>query len=633
MQNSEENTATFRRATVIYPQPIAVVAGYLLRTGSPQEHLDACLRAAEVVTRYLAALAAASFAARDGAGTDNLSLESLSDKNLAFGDYLRVVQRIVALGEKMNHPLKAHLSSFKAEEPLVKLLGLRNELGHQLTAISEAVARTKLDTHEPERLLAEALEALHGTLSLPLLLMEEQWLEKKRLLGRRLWLMGESQNPEPEIVALEWPGLQERRQPYVIVGEQALLLWPFLSWDILPSRQRYGLLFLDKVGKQIASYKSLDPLELDRNGEAIQAVTNVTSGAARPTEGLTLQGGGRMDAAWGDLRRRLEEAAAQAQGAIPWEAFDQTALEWFAARMKPGKTGKARSVVHDLLLDKRTFLTPSERRQAVLLLGKEAEVRKVLGRDMIDLRTVDPAREEERWQERVTSTKNVLASLRLAVEFFSRHKGVGSGGLESLDQTTGTADYLAMREALVNLFIHQDYGNATAAAQVELRPEQAEFFNTGASLVNAEALVQGGRSQSRNPLIARALRLVGFAELAGSGLRAVQQAWRKARRRPPRFDSNEAGNTFTARLDWREISDNYNAHWKAKLGVKLTEPQALVLNLSMDPAGLTIEQSASALGVTLDDAREIVRHLSFQQLVEEREGRYHIKNHLRGLVP
>jgi hypothetical protein len=39
------------------------------------------------------------------------------------------------------------------------------------------------------------------------------------------------------------------------------------------------------------------------------------------------------------------------------------------------------------------------------------------------------------------------------------------------------------------------------------------LFNVGHSLVDSKELTKGGRSQSRNPLIARALRLIGFADL------------------------------------------------------------------------------------------------------------------------
>src|ERR1700737_4642748 len=42
----------FRRASLIYPQPVAIACGRGLRGGSHSEGLDACLRAGEVLTRY-----------------------------------------------------------------------------------------------------------------------------------------------------------------------------------------------------------------------------------------------------------------------------------------------------------------------------------------------------------------------------------------------------------------------------------------------------------------------------------------------------------------------------------------------------------------------------------------------------
>ena len=83
-----------------------------------------------------------------------------------------------------------------------------------------------------------------------------------------------------------------------------------------------------------------------------------------------------------------------------------------------------------------------------------------------------------------------------------------------------------MREALVNLFIHQDYADKKAAAQVDIAPGVVTFFNPGFSLVGRDELPVGVKSQSRNPLIARALRLIGFAELAASGLRNLNASGR-----------------------------------------------------------------------------------------------------------
>jgi len=94
-----------------------------------------------------------------------------------------------------------------------------------------------------------------------------------------------------------------------------------------------------------------------------------------------------------------------------------------------------------------------------------------------------------------------------------------------------------------------------AAAQIDIAPGVVTFFNPGFSLVDRTGLPTGMKSQSRNPLIARALRLIGFAELAASGLRELQRVWQTANRQPPQLSSDEKTNSFTLVLDWREASE------------------------------------------------------------------------------
>ncbi len=79
------------------------------------------------------------------------------------------------------------------------------------------------------------------------------------------------------------------------------------------------------------------------------------------------------------------------------------------------------------------------------------------------------------------------------------------------------------------MMIHQDYAETSMAAQIEITPQTVSFYNPGYALVGKQALEKGGKSQSRNPLLSRALRQIGFAELAGSGLREVYRAYNMAR--------------------------------------------------------------------------------------------------------
>jgi len=239
---------------------------------------------------------------------------------------------------------------------------------------------------------------------------------------------------------------------------------------------------------------------------------------------------------------------------------------------------------------------------------------------------------ESRWDERVESSANILECLKLGIEFFGKHVGLDGFTLDGLATVSGSADYIAMREGLVNLFIHQDYKDSSTASQIEISIDRAVFFNAGKSLVSNNALVDGGKSQCRNPLIARALRTIGFAELAGSGLRELHHVWRAAKRRPPITESNSSANTFTLILDWRDMPDTSDAFWKGKLGLALTSQEATVLALSADPSGLTVEQAASSLGILIYDAEDIVRNLARQALVDKEGNRISIKAHLRALV-
>ncbi len=236
------------------------------------------------------------------------------------------------------------------------------------------------------------------------------------------------------------------------------------------------------------------------------------------------------------------------------------------------------------------------------------------------------------WDERVESSANLLESLKLAIQFFGKHVGIAGVTIDGLNATSGTADYIAMREGLVNMFIHQDYADPKTVSQIDITRDRTVFFNAGKSLVSSDSLVDGGKSQSRNPLISRAFRLIGFAELAGSGLGEIHREWRKARRRPPVCESNSASNTFTLTLDWREVPAITDKFWKERLGVNLTAQEAAVLTLATEPAGVSVHEVASNLGILVSDAKGVCDALKKKALVDERKERIHVKEHLAELA-
>jgi predicted HTH transcriptional regulator len=178
---------------------------------------------------------------------------------------------------------------------------------------------------------------------------------------------------------------------------------------------------------------------------------------------------------------------------------------------------------------------------------------------------------------------------------------------------------------LVNLFIHQDYTHPGQAGQVEIRDERTIFYNAGASLVSPEGLLDGGKSTSRNAIISRALRLIGFAELSGSGLYAVHKLWRKERRVPPKIESSTEANTFTLTFEWLLSVEEVDEFWKEKLGVKLTRKQADVISRLAKDRTLSLEEIAVASEQNATDAKAAIEYLILQGMVEESRGKFTLR--------
>ncbi|MCB0022923.1 MAG: hypothetical protein KDD91_07790 [Caldilinea sp.] len=631
-------TQLLERIVLLAPHPVAVAAGRVLRAHTLPERLDAILRAGEALTRYTAALALASLSARTDTTVPLPAGLGDFDGNLSWGSFLTVIEQVSTLPDNA-HPLAAILRSlFRPNrrgvrpgfDPLQKLLRLRNELGHDLQALSPARAEVVFRTETPDATLATALETLQPLLDLPLFLVEEQRLERGTIQARRLLLMGESENPRPDTATVS-SGVNETQALHLGLHQGALTLWPWLCWDLSERRVTYAVYVIHGITNRLIKFKSMFGDSLERNSVLRTAVTELRAGRLRPLDACSLADGRSFAEEWHEIRRQQEEALAQRGGPIPWNQLDTATVAWYAARL-PGANagGDPRQTIQASLLNGRDFLRVDEVTQMLLLFGTPDAVRQALGREMLDCRA--RGNSDARWDERDLVEHNAIESLRSSVQFFGRHVGIDGVTLDGLEATAGAADYIAMREALVNLFIHQDYTNAGVVAQIEIAPERAVFFNAGKSLVSREGLVDGGKSQSRNPLMARALRLIGFAELAGSGLRALQNEWRKERRRPPRFDSDDASNTFTLTLDWRMVPVVLDSFWKEKLGVQVTPQQARILSLLAAPEGFTAEEIASGTGMLLEDVPGELSYLQIQSLVKHDDARYALREDLRTLV-
>jgi hypothetical protein len=440
--------------------------------------------------------------------------------------------------------------------------------------------------------------------------------------------MGDSLDPSPE--SLEISDAIHNSKPYISFKTTALQLPPAIIWEIVAARRDYQLQFIEHVNENSISYQSLTADKLTKDNDSLcQELLGLLRGDTRDNEELRLAHGERLDAQWTRLRNHIEERLKVEIGALPWGEFDPNTLAWYAKKLDPESGKPPRQLLSKKLFNNKTSgFSQEEMQQATLLFGKKDAITRILQGTTIDLRWHKD--KEQRWDERIECSANLIESLKVAVEFFAKHINLEGTTADNLSERDGSADYVVMREALVNQFIHQDYNDRKACAQLEVTPAGALFFNMGYALLDKKSIIEGGRSTSRNPLIARAFRLIGFAELAGSGIRELQRVWREARRRPPVIQSDKEENNYTLTLDWREVPTAYDEHWKQKAGIELTEDQAMVLNLTKAQNGTDQFEAASGTGLPIEEARVLLSFLVRQVVVEEREGRFYIKGIHRG---
>ena len=98
-----------------------------------------------------------------------------------------------------------------------------------------------------------------------------------------------------------------------------------------------------------------------------------------------------------------------------------------------------------------------------------------------------------------------------------------------------TPAHIAVREALINAFIHADY-KGIGGIIIKKTPDAIELSNPGSLLIPKEHIFQGGLTRCRNLNLQTIFRFMGLAEKAGSGMDKIQQGWWEERLATPRIN-------------------------------------------------------------------------------------------------
>ena len=336
-----------------------------------------------------------------------------------------------------------------------------------------------------------------------------------------------------------------------------------------------------------------------------------------------------------EIERLLRDAAVERYDGEtialdPERCFDDESLRWYRKLFDDRNPG------HDETLSHLEFLhhwglvvevggRPSPTRAAVLLFGTDPTFRQVLPRPVVDWQWTrgDWSEElpEERWTDRLVIESNLVKTWKALVDrYLQRAEKPFSLDPETLRRDDLPPDYIAFREAAINLLIHQDYADHARKPVIRFFDDRALLWNPGDAFASADELLEPGEREVRNPRIVAALRRIGLSEQAGTGIRAIFGNWRRLGRVPPVIDNDKARKAFQLTLLKEEILSEEQLLFQSSLGVHLDDAEAKTFAFACRQGRVRPRDVHAVTGLSGVGARAILERLAVQTLVSPLEG-------------
>lgn len=368
-----------------------------------------------------------------------------------------------------------------------------------------------------------------------------------------------------------------------------------------------------------------------------------------PRQSYLRRGAGDEQFTQSELERFLRDAAQERyDGTVLTElaadtCFDLETVKWYQAQFA------RRNPEHAEITDPIAFLLNwnfvveqggklHPTRAGVLLFGSGRFVRQILPRPVLDYQRIDTAFDqwsaEQRWHDRYVFEENIFQTWQgLVARYMRIAEHPFSLDPATLRRNDDPPDYVAFREAAINLLIHQDYGDHGRKASIKLFTDRTVFWNPGDAFATEAELLDPTEKEVRNPAIVKAFRRIGLSDQAGTGIRAIFRNWHELGRTPPQLKNDKARKEFELVLTNQPLVTDAMQRFRATLGTNLTpeHADALALALSLpedEPLTLTAIRS---LGIsTTQQARAVADHLVRQQLLDPlSETQFHVREAIR----
>jgi ATP-dependent DNA helicase RecG len=209
-------------------------------------------------------------------------------------------------------------------------------------------------------------------------------------------------------------------------------------------------------------------------------------------------------------------------------------------------------------------------------------------------------------------TGNIIQLLNESWERLRPHLAETRFSGNALFKTQIIYPELACREALINAIAHRDYNREGQGIEVHVFDDRLQLISPGALLSSisiSDLREQKGVHQSRNSLVARVLRELGYMRELGEGMRRIFELMKSSDLTPPVLGSD--GSSFGIALHHRLSYSPQEKLWLENFEhLDLTREQKTVVRLGCNGREISPEDIFEAVGIVdTEDYRKLIDSL------------------------